>query len=475
MGAKELPLRLDTPLLDRIFDGLPREHGFVPLRVEGTVPAPLRGTLYRNGPALFDAGRNPHWFDGRGAITAVRIEGGRAWGAVRAVRTPTALHDAGHAENRYAGFHQKMSWSQRARVLRGEHAARNNASINVLPWQGRLFAMMETTPPLEIDPASLESLGECDFGGIVLRAWNAHPRYVPSRRTTFQFGVRTGPKVFLDVYALPDDGTVRRLSSIPLPGMMEVHDFFATEDHLVFVLPPLWCHPMAMLLEGSGFGALRWRPGSPTTILVLPIDDPAAVRRCETEPFFFWHGINAYESGGQIVLDLLRYDDYAQALDATVQLPAGHATTSAGAQPWRAEIEPSSGTVRWQRLADLTGEFPAVHPAVRSGEHTRAWLSGTRRTARGQGWPDHLVQLDLRSGHSIAIDAGPRCNVGEVTVVARSSQEDDAWLLTLVRDLDAGASHLGIWDAGDAGAGPVARLWFDQLLPPPLHGTWVAA
>lgn len=45
---------------------LPREHGFEPLRVEGTLPAELSGTLYRAGPSLFSSFGKPygHLFDG---------------------------------------------------------------------------------------------------------------------------------------------------------------------------------------------------------------------------------------------------------------------------------------------------------------------------------------------------------------------------------------------------------------------------
>lgn len=48
----------DGPVLEAIFGGLQREHDFVPLRVGGRLPADLRGTLYRNGAAVFTAGRN---------------------------------------------------------------------------------------------------------------------------------------------------------------------------------------------------------------------------------------------------------------------------------------------------------------------------------------------------------------------------------------------------------------------------------
>src|SRR5689334_10673522 len=74
----------------RAFENLQREHGFEPLRVEGTIPAELDGTLYRNGVGRMDCGgeRYGHWFDGDGAVTAVRLQRGQASGAVKLVRTP---------------------------------------------------------------------------------------------------------------------------------------------------------------------------------------------------------------------------------------------------------------------------------------------------------------------------------------------------------------------------------------------------
>jgi FADH2 O2-dependent halogenase len=48
-----------TPAWRGVFRDLPREHGFEPLRVEGTLPAQLRGVLYRCGPARFSIGGEP--------------------------------------------------------------------------------------------------------------------------------------------------------------------------------------------------------------------------------------------------------------------------------------------------------------------------------------------------------------------------------------------------------------------------------
>ena len=67
----------------RAFRDLPRQHGFERLAVEGRLPEGLRGTLYRNGPSLFSSfgRRYAHWFDGDGAVSAVRFDAGGASGS----------------------------------------------------------------------------------------------------------------------------------------------------------------------------------------------------------------------------------------------------------------------------------------------------------------------------------------------------------------------------------------------------------
>src|SRR5262245_64066194 len=82
-----------------LFRDVPREHGFEPLRVEGTLPRELAGTLYRTGPGLFGSfGRSyDHLFESDGAVSGVRFADGRAAGALRVVQS------AGLAEERAAG------------------------------------------------------------------------------------------------------------------------------------------------------------------------------------------------------------------------------------------------------------------------------------------------------------------------------------------------------------------------------------
>jgi all-trans-8'-apo-beta-carotenal 15,15'-oxygenase len=166
-----------TELLVRLWSqDLPRQHGFEPLTVEGTLPPELRGTLYRNGPGQFGqfGTRYSHPFEADGAVTAVRLGEGRALGASRI--TPSA----GLVEERAAGrmlYGLSPPWHRRIRnSLRGR--SKNTANTSVMLWQGRLFALMEAARPTELDPEDLAMIGETDLEGTIVSWLSAHPHRV---------------------------------------------------------------------------------------------------------------------------------------------------------------------------------------------------------------------------------------------------------------------------------------------------------
>ena len=59
-------------------------------RIEGRLPAELRGTLYRNGPAVHERFglRYRHWFDGDGMVQAFRFDGAALTHRGRVMHTP---------------------------------------------------------------------------------------------------------------------------------------------------------------------------------------------------------------------------------------------------------------------------------------------------------------------------------------------------------------------------------------------------
>src|SRR4028119_1469022 len=80
--------------------------------LSGTIPASLRGTLYRNGPARLERGgiRVGHWFDGDGAILAVHFNtrldkgGSGATGLYRYVQTDGYQEEAAADQLLYGNY-----------------------------------------------------------------------------------------------------------------------------------------------------------------------------------------------------------------------------------------------------------------------------------------------------------------------------------------------------------------------------------
>jgi len=278
---------------------LPREHGFEPLRVEGTIPADLVGTLYRVGPSLFSSFGKPygHLFDGDGAVTAVRFANGRALGAAKLVQSEGLVEERRAGHQIYGGYGTPVPGLKRFLPLRPNSKLKNPANTSILLWGERVFGLYEGDVPTEIAPSDLATLGEKDLG-MVVESFSAHPRGVPSRRAMYNFGLRYGRKTVLDIYVLDNSGRGRKVVEIALERTTMIHDFIATEKHLVFFSPPIYYNPLRLLFGVDTLhSAMRWKPELGTEVIVVPIDDPQHWTCFTIDPFFQWHFLNGYERG----------------------------------------------------------------------------------------------------------------------------------------------------------------------------------
>ncbi len=463
----------------RAFRDLPRQHGFEPLTVEGTLPEGLRGTLYRNGPSLFSTfgRRYGHWFDGDGAVSAVRFDGaGGATGAVRIVEGPELLEERRRGRAWYGNYGTRApsAWRGLVSGLRGE--IKNTANTSVMIWQGRLYAMLEAAQPIELSLEDLTTLGERDLGGAVVRSFSAHPHYVPARRSAYNFGVRYGRRTELDLFALPDEGPARRLATLTLAGPTMIHDFIATEKHLVFFAPPLRLRIFKMLFGVGSFAEnLRWRPEEGTEVLVVPIDAPTEVKRFTAPAFYQWHFATAFERGDELVVDYVRYPDFASN-DWLGRVLDGRVATQIGGQLHRATIDPARRTLRDEPLVATTAcEFPRVARA--GGANRYVYVAAHSDAEAAHGMFDRVARLDLQRGDVESAALGDGQYPSEPVFVRRPGgrDEDDGWLLTLVYDAVADRSGVAVLDARAPSRGVLARAWFDHHVPFTFHGNFAPA
>jgi all-trans-8'-apo-beta-carotenal 15,15'-oxygenase len=459
-----------------------RQHGLTPLRTTGRWPAELRGTLYRNGPGLFvnQGHRYRHWFDGDGLVTALRLDGtGAAAGAVKLLDTPGLVRERQRGAAYYGAYGTRapglFNPFRMAATARGE--GKNPANTSMLAWNERLFALCEAGKPLELDPDTLASIGETDLEGSIPMRFSAHPHRRASDGAWVNFGLRIGRPTELDLTLLRPDGTAGLLGSVRLPFATMIHDFALTERHAIVFLAPLHIALMPLLFGLESFvEAHSWHAAEGTEALVVPLDAPGSVRRIAMEPFWAWHTANAFEDGGQLVVDLVRHEDYLRSSRWLGGVLDGSSLRGdPSGQLARITLDPRSGTHRTELLRHRTGEFPRVAPAVDGRRHRHVFLleHSSIETARLCP-PDAITHVDTETGRTESMPFAPHEFPSEAVFVPRpgGTREAEGWLLTLVYD---GLQHLSrfvLLDAEHVGGGPVAEAFLETHVPMGFHGVF---
>jgi all-trans-8'-apo-beta-carotenal 15,15'-oxygenase len=203
----------------------------------------------------------------------------------------------------------------------------------------------------------------------------------------------------------------------------------------------------------------------------VPIDAPERAQRIRSEAFFAWHFANAFERGDEIVVDFVRHADVgATATMRSAAADGGGVIDMDEGRLCRAVIDPATGRVRFETTFDARCEFPTIDPRGAGGERRFVWLTAAHPESRS------IARVDLRHG-SVSRWVPDRAeHVSEPVFAPRaggSDDETDGYVLVLVFDERADASHVAVLDARAPERGPLARVHFDHPVPLTLHGGYV--
>lgn len=429
--------------------------------VHGRAPVGLSGRLYRNGPAKFRraGGSAGHWFDGDGFIRRFRLHDGTAELAARFVDTPKRRMEEKADAMIVPGFGTPAG----ADVRLGNNDDASAANTSVMMVGDDLWALWEAGSPMRIDPDTLATRGFRTLGeGMAHMPFLAHPRIEPDGRV-WNLG-QSGTRAI--VWELAKDGTLIAATPIELPRASYIHDFTATDRHLVLVLQP-WVHGRDAF---PIIDSLVWRPEIGTQVLVLDKSDLTRRRVFELPAFSFFHlGDGWEERDGTIRFDACIEHDPAFAASAARELIRGHLTPTP--LPMLAMIALHPGGRGELLPTRVAAEFPRSDArraglARRYTIHTGLYRGGPM--ARGLG------VFDWKTGRDAGFDFGDRQIVEEFVFVPGGTDENDGWLVGNTLNLAAGATELHAFRAADVAAGPVATWRAAMALPIGFHGSFVA-
>lgn len=424
-------------------------------RLHGRAPA-LTGTLYRNGPARFRraGGMVDHWFDGDGLVRSWRINGDSASLSARFVDTPKRRIEERLGRIVQPGFGTK---ARAGHELSGPDDA-NAANTNILVAGDRLLALWEAGSAFELDPQTLETRGAAIFKPeLAGMPFLAHPRVEPSGQI-WNLGT-SGDRAY--VWRLSADGRFEAGEMLRLPMASYIHDFTATQRHLVIVCQP-WVQTSSHL---PYINSLKWRPQQGTRVLVIDKDDLSQRREYELPPFFFFHLGDAWEdSDGTIRFDGCFHADPSFASEGAPALLQGRYDHIE--RPELALIALRPGGVADMTRTGTTAEFPRSAPQLaglprQSTVHVGGF-GADRPFARSVGvW-------DWAKGHGEQFDFGARHLVEEFVPVGR-------YLVGTTLNLDEQATELHVLDARRVSDGPIVSWRSSFALPLTFHGNWLDA
>ena len=454
--------RID-PYLSGNFAPVRSEDDFK-LAVQGEIPAGLSGAFYRNGPnPQFDPIDDYHWFSGDGMIHGFFVEGGQVHYRNRYARTPKWNLENAAGRALWGTFGNPMTSDPSVAGQDG-----GVANTNILWHAGRLMALEEGHPPLEMDPVTLETRGYLNqYRGRV----TAHPKIDPETGEMVWFGYSSGegPLNATVSYGVTDKaGVVTRRDDFEAPYCSMVHDFLVTRRHALFPILPLTGSLERAMTGGPPFA---WEPDKGAFVGVMArgagVD---TLRWFQTEACYVFHPMNAWEDGDLIHADVMEYP--TAPLFPNADGSAGLAS-EARLVRWTFDLAAPSNQIKRTPLDDLAGEFPRFDERRAGLAYRHGWFAvgAAARTNRGF---DSIAHIDLQTGRRVTYAFGGNDGVSEPVFVPRAADaaEGDGWLLCTVYRAEENTSDLAIFNALDITSGPVALARTPRRVPFGFHGNW---
>ena len=441
--------------------------------LEGRVPAGVRGTFYRNGPARHERGdqRYGHRWDGDGMVQAIHFDpafGVRHQG--RFVKTAKYLTETAAGRFLVSAFGTHVPGSA---AVPDDIDAIGVANISVCMAGSDLLALWEPGSAHRLDPSTLHTLGSKTWSPELRgRPFSAHPKREPDG-TMWNFGANplTGQ---LTIYCIDREGILQRSRTLQVIDLPSLHDFAVTERHLVFPLPPILVNQDRLKCGVSFAQACEWRPGLGTRVLIVSKTD-WSTRLYELPPSCIFHVANAWEdSSGVIRLQVMAASDPMSFL-AGWSTMRGIYRHRRGALMTLVTIDPRAAPV--QSVAqELEGEFPVVDPVV-VGRKNKEVLCVGRSSSRSDDVPgyDEVVVFDVDSGVAQRFAYGDDYLVEEHVFLPDSSHVSSParWIVGTALDLRRKRTIVSLFRATSVADGPIARAVLPYALPLGLHGCYV--
>ncbi|MBU0554427.1 MAG: carotenoid oxygenase family protein [Alphaproteobacteria bacterium] len=454
--------------------------------LDGAIPVNLDGSFYRVAPdpQFPPIAGDDIWFNGDGMVTRFRFRNGEVSLQQRWARTDKFRLERDAGKALFGAYRNPLTDHE---SVKGE--VRGTANTNVILHAGKLLALKEDSPPVWMDPETLETIDpRYDFGGkMTSETFTAHPKIDPRTGEMLAFGYAAKGLCTRDMvfYVISPEGEITKEVWFEIPYYCMMHDFGFTEDYVVFHVVPIvgsWERLEAGLPH---FGFDR---GKPVHLGVLPRNGTADDIRWFSAPTCFAsHVMNAHNEGTKVHFDVpMAAGNMFPFFPDTEGLPFEPHNAAARMTRWTVDMRDNGDDIAMTKIADLVGEFPRVDDRFAGRKNRWGWqlvqdlskpvdLPGGR-SASGM-MMNTLGRIDMETGETDTYWVGPTSSLQEPAFVPRpgSTEEGDGYMVVIENRLAEMASRLLLFDAMKLAQGPIATVGLPFRIRQGLHGNWAAA
>ena len=450
------------------------------LEIDGALPLALNGNYYRNSadPRFPPLHGKDIFLNGDGMLHMLRFENGHADLKTRYVRTEKFELERKARRSLFGAYRNPFTDSPQV-----QGKSNNTANTSVLWHHRKLYALKESSRPVQIDPDTLATVGTADFDGqLTSQTFTAHPKIDPRTGEVIAFAYNTAGQSsdVIEIITLSAAGQVTRREEFKAPYCSMVHDFHVSENYIAFTICPM-VNDWTRVKNGEPF--FHWDSSKKTYVGIIPRQQGVIAIRWFTCPVVAMqtHTFNAWEEDA-----VLHLDHFITGSGWLSQFPDLHDPLAKEKPPfaerWSFDLSQSKDQFSIARLFNHIGEMPMVDPRFLMRKVDNFWF-GTNNPALGpmlewgpKGPPftciahynDRLKTLEF-------FYAGPDSAPEEPVFVPRSADaaEGDGWLLTVVGRRKENRTDLVVLDAQYISAGPVAVVKIPCRLHEGFHGIWV--
>jgi beta,beta-carotene 9',10'-dioxygenase len=437
------------------FDQVYPEINLDSLPVHGRIPAWLSGTLIRNGPGALRVGEQHyrHWFDGLAMLHRFTISAGKVSYANKFLesRAYRSAMDAGRIT--YSEFATDPCRSLFGRVMSVfDPQISDSAKVSIAQVAGRFMALAETPIQVAFDPQTLASVGVFQYEqNPVGQMTTVHPHF--EGENTFNLVTRYHALSRYNFYRVSSQGQTERVASLPVYKPAYLHSFGMSKNYFILAEFPLVVNSIDLLLWLRPYiENFRWEPNRGTHFYIVDRRSGEMVGRFESEPFFAFHHVNAFEVNGELIVDINAYPD----AEIIQSFYLNRLKESAGSLPFgslrRYRIPLNRGRrgqASYETISEDCMELANFDYARFNTRPDYQYVYSVSIDPRAlEGFYNQLLKLDVQSGQSCAW-RDPGCYPGEPVFVGRPgrSAEDDGVILSVVLDASRGISFLLVLDA----------------------------